>query len=596
MNLSTEQQQFCDKALAGNNIIVEACIGSGKTTAIQTLCNMFPSNKYILYLTYNKLLKVDAKAKILNQNVTVTNYHGFVYPYLLRNNISCGISEAIHTFTKNKLSIPRFDILIIDEYQDIELDFAEMLEYIKSTNPKMQIIMVGDMSQKIYDKTTLDIAQWAQTFLGNHEALEFTQCFRLQPKLAAKLGRIWNKTINGVNPFCNVREMGKSQVITYISKKKPGDILCLGAKTGPMADVLNSLEDNYGDIYNKNTVYASIRDGDANIEPNENTAIFTTFDSSKGMEKPICIVFDWDESYWATRSRQPDTDCNILRNIFCVAASRGKNEIIFVHSLKHGKMSEMLSETTLKSIVEKKALEKAYVSEMFDFKFIEEVTKAYNMLNITIVETTGDIIDINDKDGMIDISPCIGEYQEVVFFENYNIDEELQFAFSKRDMKTPDLSNYTVEQKILKVVSLDTKQNRYCSQVKLPLITPTEHNAIINRLLTRFKRDETVQRPCMMLLNGITIQGVCDVIKDDVIWELKFTHATKREHFLQLAMYLIMFDKPIGMLWNVRNDELYKVSVDKKKHDIFLKQVYKIITKQKDKLTDRFNNITNRLN
>ena len=204
-NLSTEQQLFCDTALSGQNVRVEACIGSGKTTAIQALCDLFPKNKLILYLTYNKLLKVDARNKIKNANVIVTNYHGFVYPYLVRNGIRCGISDAIRQFTVNRLSIPRFDIMIIDEYQDIELDFAEMLEYVKSTNPNMQIIMVGDMAQKIYDKTTLDVEKWSNAFLDNHVELEFTKCFRLQPELAAKLGRIWEKNIVGVNDNCVVQ-------------------------------------------------------------------------------------------------------------------------------------------------------------------------------------------------------------------------------------------------------------------------------------------------------------------------------------------------------------------------------------------------------
>lgn len=62
--LSEEQQSFVDKALEGNNILVDACIGSGKTTSIQYLCNQLPQTKSILYLTYNRLLKIDAKSKI----------------------------------------------------------------------------------------------------------------------------------------------------------------------------------------------------------------------------------------------------------------------------------------------------------------------------------------------------------------------------------------------------------------------------------------------------------------------------------------------------------------------------------------------------
>lgn len=76
-NLSTEQQDLVRLALAGRNILCDACIGSGKTSTINVLCNEFDASKQILYLTYNRLLKLDAQEKILNDNVVVQNYHGF---------------------------------------------------------------------------------------------------------------------------------------------------------------------------------------------------------------------------------------------------------------------------------------------------------------------------------------------------------------------------------------------------------------------------------------------------------------------------------------------------------------------------------------
>lgn len=39
-------------------------------------------------------------------------------------------------------------MLIIDEYQDIELELAELLKMVKDANPKMQIIAVGDNATK----------------------------------------------------------------------------------------------------------------------------------------------------------------------------------------------------------------------------------------------------------------------------------------------------------------------------------------------------------------------------------------------------------------------------------------------------------------
>ena len=51
MHLSEEQSKFVEIAQKGKNILVDACIGSGKTTAIQALCKELPRDKKILYLT-----------------------------------------------------------------------------------------------------------------------------------------------------------------------------------------------------------------------------------------------------------------------------------------------------------------------------------------------------------------------------------------------------------------------------------------------------------------------------------------------------------------------------------------------------------------
>ena len=122
MHLSEEQSKFVEIAQKGKNILVDACIGSGKTTAIQALCKELPRDKKILYLTYNRLLKIDAKSKIHEKNVLVTNYHGFAYMSLSRMGVKAGISDLIQKFI-----ITPYDVLIIDEYQDIELEIMWLL-------------------------------------------------------------------------------------------------------------------------------------------------------------------------------------------------------------------------------------------------------------------------------------------------------------------------------------------------------------------------------------------------------------------------------------------------------------------------------------
>ena len=486
VKLSGEQQQFIEKALRGKNILVDACIGSGKTTAIQNLCNALPGTKKVLYLTYNRLLKLDAKSKIKKRNVTVTNYHGFAYMVLSRNGVSAGISDLIQTFIQRKPSINKYDILIIDEYQDIEQELADLLWLIKDCNPNMQIIAVGDMEQKIYDKTTLNVESFMKEFLEDHLRLRFTQCFRLSDALAAMLGRVWKKEIRGVNACCRVEEMAKEEVLEFLAEQNPRDVLCLGARTGTMADTLNTLEERYPQKFNKQTVYATISDNDSmgKTEPKEDSAIFTTYDSSKGLERKVCIIFDFTESYWSVRISKPQQSYFILRNIFCVAASRGKNHIIFVKSDE-----AMLSERTLSKIHDKNhKFEDLDISEMFDFKYKEDVEKCFSLLKINrLISEDSSVIDVKNRDALIDLSPCIGIYQEAVYFDNYQIDAAIRLKISLNPelhgLYTDEIKNSTLDEKILFLVSLDTRQKRYRMQVETPFVDEEQSELIKSSFL-----------------------------------------------------------------------------------------------------------------
>lgn len=147
---------------------------------------------------------------------------------------------------------------------------------------------------------------------------------------------------------------------------------------------------------------------------NKSSAIFTTFDSSKGLERKICVVCDFTEDYWNTRVTKPQQDYSILRNIFCVAASRGKERIIFVSNRK-----PLLSEETLSTNpnTENEFDSTVEISEMFDFKYAEDIKACRDLLTCTKIAADDDsVIDIDSADGFIDLSPCIGIYQEAVFF------------------------------------------------------------------------------------------------------------------------------------------------------------------------------------
>lgn len=589
---SAEQQVFIDRALDGENILVDACIGSGKTTAIQYLCDEIAVNKKILYLTYNKLLKLDAKSKIKNTNATVNNYHGFAWGALNKVGVRAGISDLIQTFLEKKPILDYYDVLIIDEYQDIEQELSELLEYVKVSNPNLQIIAVGDMEQKIYDKTTLNVPKFINQFLGEYVQLGFTNCFRLSSELAARLGRIWKKKIVGTNPNCLVEEMTLEKTVEFLSEQKPSDILCLGARKGDMANTLNKLEENYPIQFNKKTVYASISDRNSDgssVQPKKSSAIFTTFDSSKGLERKICVVFDYTEGYWSTRLDRPQQSYEILRNIFCVAASRGKEHIIFVKSEEHG---ALLSEETLSTNdAQNDTFTNIDISEMFDFKYKEDIEKCFSLLETKLVTKANEVseIKIANHDEMIDLSPCIGIYQEAVYFENYNIDDSIELRYElleKKDDFEDAIQSLVLDEKILLLTSLETRQERYTRQVLTPFVTESDKQLIFERLGTQFSQNEEEQLPCSLGFsdkkNGellFSALGFTDVIKNKTVYELKFVSELSHEHFLQCASYMLALDLEKGILWNTRFNIIYEIKIpDKEK---LLDQITRTITKGK---------------
>lgn len=517
----------------------------------------------------------------------VTNYHGFAYMSLSRMGKKAGVSDLIQKFIKEKPFVEKYDVLIIDEYQDIELELSELLKLVKQANPNMQIIAVGDMQQKIFDKTTLNVSAFINDFLGDHVLLEFTRCFRLSAELAARLGRIWNKTIIGVNNDCCVRKMSRNQVIEFLSIQKPKDILCLGARTGDLSKTLNELEERYPKIYNKTTVYASISDSDSlrSTTPKKSSAIFTTFDSCKGLERNIAVIFDYTESYWSVRMGKSFQSYEILRNIFCVAASRGKQQIIFVESNE----SELSEKTLSTPVNNNMGFESMEMSSMFDFKFKEDVEHCFYTIKVNkIISNDNSIIQIKNNDGLIDLSPCIGVFQEAVYFDGYSIDESIEFYMSiykdRRYLYTNEVKNLSLEEKILFLTSLETTQNRYRSQVEVPFITQSEASAICNRLSSRLSRNENVQCACKLHFsdskNGkllFTAYGMADVVKDNIVYELKFVSELTHEHFLQCASYVVAMKKEKGILWNVRDNTLFEVTVPDTTH--FLDAVSNAITK-----------------
>jgi len=595
VQLSSEQRRMIDAVQAGRDVIVDATVGSGKTTAIQALCTEVGRNRRVLYLTYSKLLKADAQRRV--QNAKVQNYHGIVYPSLVEARINCGIGESIRqfntAFAELSARFPRFDLLVVDEYQDINEEYAQLLRNIKSLNPSMQTVLVGDLAQKVQSNTTLDVQRFTREITRQAELMPFTQSFRVGRELGALLSEAWNKPVVGVNQAQTIRYVSYHEALEFMAAKRPGDLLCLGRRNGQMAAALNHLERRHGEVFNKKTVYASIRDGDTSVTYSDDTAVFTTFDSSKGLERSASVVFDYDETTWDMRCGFPGVDTTVLRNVFLVAASRGKNEVVFVRSEQSHRRPRSIGFIPVKRFTElpddelPKYEKPLLASDCFDFTYAENLQACVDLLDRRRLDDgAGEEINIDRVDGLIDLSPVVGHYQEAVFFDGYNPALEVLLNPKPIAKQLSARLNDDPWHNSLVLTAVGTDQMRYAEQVTRS-VSGDVRDALTRRLATRLPRDCAAQ--VQMSLSGmavassaatsITFMGVADAVHDGQVFELKFVSELDHAMFLQLALYLVMSGHQTGVLWNTRTDERWAVQVPDRER--FMHAVVVCVTKQR---------------
>lgn len=664
--LDYRESMTCFQVEDGEHLfLADNYVVTHNTTAIQRLCSIAGSAPgglgwRVLYLTYSKLLKADAQARVVGAKVQ--NFHGIVYPALLRAGLRCSIGESIAVFNRHfdqlKQYMDVYDLLVIDEYQDLSEEYAELLVNIKSLNPTMRVVMVGDLEQKVKATTRLDAQAFARDFCDNPVMCSFTQSFRMGPEMGDLLGTAWNKPVVGVNDDQTVEMMSYKKIEQVLAEAAPGDVLCLGARKGALASMLNTLETKYADKYNKNTVYASIKDTDEKPTYDDKTAVFTTFDSAKGMERDLCVVFGYNINYWELRTGMPNADTTVLRNVFLVAASRGKKRIIFAERADDDEMiddwadmrgldvDDVLDDGVIGGIPVGAFAEVVdewpeYTrplspSGMFSFKYAENVEEAYDAVTVTEqVGVPGDVgdsdgsgtgraddgvgvIEANRIDGLIDLSPAVGTFVELLFFDNYDVATEFASycgPYGLPDWMSRDLADRLTKinreeadgkmehgaaawRRALVLAAADTEQMRYVTQTS---VMPGGEmvDKVMTRLGSRLRPDAPSQVPALGTgvfvshdeesgavehRTPVAVEGLSDTVirRSDgtsTVVELKFVSELSHEMVLQVALYVVLGGYTDGLLWNLRTGQCLTVSVPDT--DVFLDRVAVAVSKQR---------------
>lgn len=401
--ISKEQEKIINSK---SNIIVDAVAGSGKTTTIIHMGLKYP-DKNIFQITYNNMLKREVRKKIDKyciKNMHIHTYHSLGVCYYDKNAFTDEELKKILTKKKplNTENINPIDILFIDESQDMIFDYFSLVKkFIFDTKSTPQIIILGDKYQGIYDFKGADVK--FLTIADKIWNLPFVK-FNLNQsyRLTNQIGWFVNDVVLGYNriftnkngPIIDYYIANSYEVYKPIGKYikniisthqfLPSDIFIL-------VPSLKTLESPYKKLENylvKNGIKCSTpTSDDAKLDDKiiSNKVVFTTYHQSKGRERKIVILYNFDESfikYYSKDFYYKHDDFDSCPNIIYVGVTRASHKLILIQDFKQKplhflKLNKLKSNSNIKIIT----LDKLNI-----YKSISQIKNIDNIKKISVTD------------------------------------------------------------------------------------------------------------------------------------------------------------------------------------------------------------------
>ena len=356
--ISIEQNNIIQELLLNNNVVVDSVAGSGKTTCNLHIAKHF-HNINILLLTYNSKLKLETreKAKKLGlHNLEVHSYHSFCVKYYDNQSFNDTIINKIIKTKKKPLKQFNFDLIVPDEAQDITSLYYELIckIYKDNNNTNTKMCIFGDKKQSIFDFNKADqrFIEYASK-LFNFNSYNWVKCnlsvsFRITFEMSLFINKcllkedriISNKITNNKPRYiicdCFGEKLGTSsrtfEEIKYYFNLgyKPSDIFVLAPSVKSIKSPVRQLENKIKREMPDVMVYVPTSDDEKlDEELLEGKIIFSTFHQTKGLERKVVIIFNFDNSYFEYYKK--DANPCICSNELYVATTRGIDHLTLFH-------------------------------------------------------------------------------------------------------------------------------------------------------------------------------------------------------------------------------------------------------------------------
>ena len=356
IQLSEEQQCILDTVKEGHNVMVDAVAGTGKTTLILSIAREMPDTK-ILQLTYNASLRKDVKETVEKneiQNLTVHTYHSLAKRYYLSTGYTD--TEIRRLLFKNmplKDVSPKYDMIVLDECQDMTLLYFQlMVKFIKDIDCNIQLLILGDYMQGLYDFKGADI-RFLTMADQVWDGLTNLTTHGFQKRTMKMSFRITNQMRNFVNDVMLGEERMNAcrdgSVVTYVRNSRnnisrvvygeitkllengvnPSEIFVLGGSVKGANSNIRRLENTL--VEKDVPCHVPMLEGDK-IDDRviDGKVVFSTFHSVKGRQRKYVFVVGFDNAYFRFNARTLPRD--ICPNTLYVAATRATEGLYLLES------------------------------------------------------------------------------------------------------------------------------------------------------------------------------------------------------------------------------------------------------------------------
>jgi hypothetical protein len=617
--ISLEQNNVIQQLLLNKNVVVDSVAGSGKTT-----CNLHIAKHFnrinILLLTYNARLKSETREKVKRMeldNIEVHSYHSFCVKYYNRYCYNDTVINQIIKNEQNPLENFNFDLIVLDESQDITRLYYELICKLckDNKNNNLKLCIFGDKKQSIYDFNDADqrYIEYASE-LFNFNCCDWERCnlsvsFRITDKVAAFVNNcllkqnriIANKTSIHKPRYiicdCFGDTLGMfsrtfDEIKYYFDMGySPSDIFILAPSVKSQKTPVRILENKIKRELPNVMVYVPTSDDEKLDEQLlKGKLIFSTFHQTKGLERKVAIVFNFDNSYFEYYNK--NSNRYICPNEIYVATTRCIEHLTLFHHYNNDYLQfidtsliqlHCYFEIDMFDRREPKKIRNINTSVTDVIRHIPQhiIDECYNQLEITVNnEYIYDKINIpltvtNSKtvENVSEITgiaiPCIFELKnkrkidildtllEANFEQLIKIkdDDRIQKCSESKtyDINNININRLTVDELLYIANCWNTMKNGYLFKIyqidNYDWLSQEKLNKCVDRLQnlnispnSLFEYKQVIENE-IELLNRRLI-GYIDCVDEDnnTVYEFKCVQQLEKEHYLQLALYMYMYE------------------------------------------------------